>query len=179
MTRSELLELYSRAYNDLISALEEIPKEMWLYKPAPNKWSVHEVLIHIADSEVNSFARARKRIGESGATIMAYDENAWANKLGYHSQNIEDSLELFRQLRMMTYNVIKNLPEETWLNFIIHPENGKMTLDDWLRVYADHIPVHINQIKRNLDGWKRIKAHPRLERQVGRANPSQRRLSHN
>ena len=156
MTRSELLELYSRAYNDLISALEEIPKEMWLYKPAPNKWSVHEVLIHIADSEVNSFARARKIICEPGSTVMAYDENIWAVKLNYHDQSIEDSLELFRQLRMMTYNVIKNLPEETWQNFIIHPDNGKMTLDDWLKVYADHIPVHINQIKRNLNEWKKL-----------------------
>ena len=165
MNRNELLELYSRAYHDLIAALEEIPKEMWQFKPAPNKWSVHEVLIHIADSEASSFAHARKIICESGSTIMAYDENAWAVKLNYHNQSIEDSLELFRQLRMMTYNVIKDLPEETWQNFINHPENGKMTLYDWLKVYADHIPVHINQIKRNLNEWKKLKAHP---------NPSQR-----
>jgi len=66
MNRNELLELYSNAYNNLIAALEEIPKEMWQYKPAPNKWSVHEVLIHIADSEASSFVRARKIISESG-----------------------------------------------------------------------------------------------------------------
>jgi len=57
---------------------------------------------------------------------------------------------------MMTYNVIKNLPEETWQNFIFHPDNGKMTLEDWLKVYADHIPVHINQIKRNFNEWKKL-----------------------
>ncbi len=156
MDRSKFFELYSRAYDDLIAALEEIPKEIWQFKPAPNKWSVHEVLIHIADSEANSFCRARKIICEPGSTIFAYDENAWAAKLNYHNQSIEDSLELFRQLRMMTYNVIKNLPEETWQNFIFHPENGKMTLDDWLEVYADHIPVHIKQIKRNLNEWNKI-----------------------
>jgi uncharacterized damage-inducible protein DinB len=156
MQRKELLGLYSNAYQQLIDALDVIPGEMWQFKPAPEKWSVHEVLIHIADSEVNSFARARKIICESGSTIMAYDENAWAVKLNYHDQSIEDSLELFRQLRMMTYNIIKELPEETWQNFIIHPDNGKMTLDDWLKVYADHIPVHIKQIKRNLDEWEKL-----------------------
>ena len=156
MNRNELLGLYSKAYSDLIAALKEIPKEIWQYKPAPNKWSVHEILIHIADSEASSFVRARKIICESGSAIMAYDENAWAVKLNYHDQCIEDSLELFRQLRVMTYDVIKNLPEETWQNFIIHPDNGKMTLDDWLKVYADHIPVHINQIKRNFNEWKKL-----------------------
>lgn len=156
MDRNNLLELYSSAFDDLIKTLEETPKEMWTFKPAPNKWSVHEVIIHIADSEANSFCRARKIICESGSTIFAYDENAWAAKLDYHSQNIEDSLLLFKQLREMTYNLIKNQPESVWTNYIIHPDNGKMTLDDWLKVYAEHIVVHINQIKRNLNEWNKV-----------------------
>lgn len=156
MDRHELLELYSRAYNDLITALDEIPKNIWQFKPAPNKWNVQEIIIHIADSEANSFCRARKIICEPGSSIFSYDENVWAVKLDYHSQSIDDSLELFKQLRAMTYSIIKGLPESTWKNFIIHPDNGKMTLDDWLKVYAEHAQVHINQIKRNLQEWKSV-----------------------
>ena len=156
MLRSERIELYSKAYELLIDSLKEFPKEMWQFKPAPNKWSIHEVLIHIADSEASSFARARKIICESGSSVMAYDENKWANQLNYHSQSIEDSLELFRLLRLTTYRVIKNLPDEIWNNFIIHPDNGKMTLDDWLNVYERHIPIHIRQMQRNLNEWKKL-----------------------
>lgn len=157
MNREELIQLYKEAYNNLMQALDEIPKEMWKFKPAPEKWSIHEVIIHIADSEVNSYARARKIICEPGSTIMAYDENKWAIKLDYHNHSIEESLELFRQLREMTYKILIDLPEEVWSNFIIHPENGKMTLDNWLEVYANHIPVHIRQIRRNLEAWNKLK----------------------
>jgi hypothetical protein len=158
MTRLEKLESYSSAYDSLIQSLKNFPKEMWQFKPAPNKWSIHEVLIHIADSEVSSFARARKIICESGSTVMVYDENLWAKHLDYHNQNIEESLELFRMLRMMTYKVIKDLPKEIWKNFIIHPDNGKMTLDDWLTIYEEHIPVHIKQMQKNFNEWLQMQA---------------------
>ncbi len=158
MTRTERIESYSKGYENLINAIKEMPNEMWNFKPASNKWSVHEIIIHMADSEANSFSRARKIICEPGSTIMAYDQDMWALELNYSSQNTDDALELFKNLRKMTYNVIKDLPDSTWSNYIIHSENGKMTLDDWFAVYEEgHVNVHINQMKRNLSEWQRLK----------------------
>lgn len=157
MTRTEKIESYSKGYENLINAIHEIPKEMWNFKPAPNKWSVHEIIIHMADSEANSFSRARKIICEPGSTIMVYDQDIWAIKTKYHNQSTDDALELFKNLRKMTYDIIKDLPDSTWSNYIIHPENGKMTLDDWLNVYENHVKVHVNQMKRNLNEWQKSK----------------------
>ena len=150
MNRKIRIESYSKAYDKLVQALREFPKEMWQYKPAPNKWSIHEIIIHIADSEANGFCRA-------GATVMVYDQDIWTNKLNYTDQSTDEALELFKILRRNTYNLIKNLPEETWNNSIMHPENGKMSMDDWLVVYDDHIPIHINQMKRNFGDWQKSK----------------------
>jgi hypothetical protein len=97
--RNTLIESYGNAYALLIEALKEFPKEMWQWKPSPDKWSIHEVLIHIADSEANSFVRCRRFIAEPGSGVYGYDENKWAKHLDYHSQSIEESLELFRLLR--------------------------------------------------------------------------------
>src|SRR3989339_1895354 len=155
MTRTERIDSYSKGYEKLAAALNEIPKEMWNFKPSPNKWSVHEIIIHMADSEANSFSRARKIISEPGSTIMVYDQDLWAVKTNYASQSTDDALELFKNLRKMTYKVIKDLPDSTWSNYIIHPENGKMTLGDWLTVYEGHVQVHINQMKRNLSEWQK------------------------
>lgn len=156
MLRSERIESYSRTYELLIESIKEFPKEMWQFKPAPDKWSIHEILIHIADSETSSFIRARKIICEPGSTITAYDQDRWAIQLNYHNQSIEDSLELFRSLRLMTSRVIKDLPEDVWNNFIIHPERGRLTLDEWLVMYEQHIPVHIRQMQRNFNMWKEL-----------------------
>jgi hypothetical protein len=152
--RNKLIESYGQGYPVLIEALKEFPKEMWQWKPAPNKWSLHEIVVHIADSEVNSYVRGRRFIAEPGSGVYGYDENKWADKLNYHQQSTEDSLELFKLLRKMSYDLIKTVDDNTWQTATVnHSENGVMKFEEWLRIYEEHVPIHIRQMKRNLDAW--------------------------
>ncbi len=153
--RNALIESYGNAYNILIEALKEFPKEMWQWKPTPEKWSIHEIIIHIADSEVNSFVRCRRFVAEPGSGVYGYDENKWAKHLDYHSQSVEDSLELFKLLRKASYDLIKTVDDKTWETATVnHSENGVMSFEQWLKVYEEHVPVHLRQMKRNLEDWK-------------------------
>ena len=151
--RADKIELYEDAYRILTEALARLPKETWHFKATPDDWSVHEIVVHIADSEANSFVRCRRLIAEPGTEVMAYDENGWMKALRYDEQSTEDALELFRWLRLTTYKLIQNLPESTWSNTIYHPENGIMSMDDWLDVYASHIPDHVAQMQRGYAAW--------------------------
>jgi hypothetical protein len=153
--RNALIESYGNSYKLIIEALKEFPKEMWQWKPAPEKWSIHEVLIHIADSEANSFVRCRRFIAEPGSGVYGYDENKWAKALNYHNLSIEDSLELFKWLRKTSYDLIKMVSEETWETATVeHSESGLMKFEDWLKIYEQHVPVHIRQMKRNFEAWE-------------------------
>lgn len=153
--RDTLIESYGNAYHILIEALKEFPKEMWQWKPAPEKWSIHEIIIHIADSEANSFVRCRRFIAEPGSGVYGYDENKWAKHLDYHSQNVDESLELFRLLRKASYDLIGKIDDKTWKTATVnHSENGVIGFEQWLKVYEEHVPVHIKQMKRNLEAWK-------------------------
>ena len=155
--RNQLIESYGKAYPVLIEALKEFPKEMWQWKPVPEKWSIHEILIHIADSEVNSYVRCRRFIAEPGSGVYGYDENKWAKNLHYHNQSIDDYLELFKWLRKLSYDLIKTIDDHTWETAtVIHSDNGEMKLEEWLKIYEEHIPVHIRQMKRNLEAWKAL-----------------------
>ena len=89
---------------------------------------------------------------------MAYDEMAWARRLNYHAQNHETAIELFRQLRAASYHLIKTLPEAVWANTIVHPDNGMMTMDEWLDVYDRHVPDHIAQMQEVYAAWQRQQA---------------------
>lgn len=151
--RSDKIELFGDAYRILTEALARLPKEMWHFCPGPKDWSVHEIIIHIADSEANSFIRCRRLIAEPGTEVMAYDENVWKQALRYSEQSTEDALELFMWLRLTTYKLIKTLPESTWSNTIHHPDNGIMSMDDWLDVYARHIPDHVEQMQQVYEAW--------------------------
>ena len=156
--RAEKIEAYGNDYDRLVEALKTLPKEMWLFRDEHGCWSVHEHLIHIADSEVNSYIRCRRLIAEPGEDLMAYDENVWADSLHYHEQSVEETLALFKWLRRKTYTLIKSLPEEAWANSAYHPENGNMTLDDWLDVYVAHVPEHIQYMRENQEAWLKTEA---------------------
>jgi hypothetical protein len=151
--RAKKIELYGSAHKQLVTALERFPKEMWQYRPDPERWTIHEIIIHIADSEVNSYVRCRRFLAEPGSMVLGYDENKWAHELHYHDQSADDALELFKWLRFKSYTLIKDLPAPVWSNTVNHTENGVMTMDDWLDTYERHIPEHIRQMQVNYDDW--------------------------
>jgi hypothetical protein len=151
--RRQKIESYGTAYNQLVEALQQFPPEVWQFKPSPDRWSIHEIVVHIADSEANSYIRCRRFIAEPGQAVMAYDEMGWAASLRYHDQSPEEALELFKWLRLKSYKLIKSLPEAVWANTVYHPENGIMTLEDWLDIYERHIPDHVTQMRANYEAW--------------------------
>ncbi|MBI3172613.1 MAG: DinB family protein [Chloroflexi bacterium] len=156
--RNEKIELYGRGVDLLEQALQEIPREMWQFKPAPTEWSVHEILVHLADSETNAALRARKLIVEPGGTVMGYDQDAWAVALDYHSQSWEDALETTRLVRKTTYALLQQQPEEVFAHSLKHPEyEDPYTFEKWINIYSGHIPGHIEQIRNNYKIWKERK----------------------
>lgn len=153
--RLEKIELYGRGFEMLTAALADIPREMWQFKPAPAEWSIHEVLLHLADSETNAAMRARMLIVQPGGTLMAYDQDLWAVTLDYHNQSIEDALETVRLVRKTTCALLKKQPDEVFQHSVHHPEYEEpYTFEKWLDIYPAHIPGHIDQIRENYRLWR-------------------------
>lgn len=157
MNRTEHLENFRQGFEKLKTALQQYPRQIFDYKPSPEKWSIREIIIHLADSEVNGYSRCRKIISEPGSDLMLWDQPSWADKLKYREQDMDNALDLFNYLRTQTYDLLKNLPGEIWANHAVHPERGKITLDDWLKIYSEHVDVHINQMNRNFNQWQKSK----------------------
>jgi len=158
MNREEInqkIEQYGRGFDLLTAALAEVPKEAWEFKPEPTEWSVHEIIVHMADSESMSALRARKLIVEPGSALMGYEESKWADALNYREQSDEDALEIIRLARLTTYRILKTLPDEVFNNSVTHPEYDEpYTFESWLNIYARHIPNHIEQIRNNVKLWR-------------------------
>jgi hypothetical protein len=153
--RNEKIDLYGKGFDMLVHVLKDIPREMWKFKPAPTEWSIHEVILHLADSESNAALRARKLIVEPGGTLMGYDQAQWAITLNYHDMDLEDALETVRLVRKTTYALLKKQPDEVFEHIVIHPEYTEpYTFKDWLDIYSAHIPGHIEQIMNNYKIWR-------------------------
>ncbi|MDR4505146.1 MAG: DinB family protein [Candidatus Scalindua sp.] len=153
--RKQAIELFGKGFQQLTEALKQFPKEMWEFKPSGDRWSIHEILVHIADSEANAFVKCRKLIAQPGKSVNDYDQNVWSEALHYREQNIEGSLKLFKWLRQNTYALIKELPDTIWSNASGYGEDGIVTLDHWLEIYANHVTDHIKQMKKNYTAWQK------------------------
>jgi len=151
----KLLTEYSTGYGHIIACLEDIPADAIYFKPAENKWSIHEIIVHLADAEAQAFVMAKKMIAESGGKICTYNQQIWADKLFYDKMYYKDALELIQILRKNLYEVLKLIPTETWQNYIFHPESGKIVLLDWIMLYIDHFNIHIKQISQNYLDWQK------------------------
>lgn len=156
MTRDErrkMLESFGRAPALLSTFLRQMPKKMWLFKPAPDRWSIHEIILHLADSEASSYMRCRLLIAEPELAIADFDAARWAGNLGYFHQSTREALEIIRRLRKMTYQLLVAVPEAVWSNTVENPKEGAISLEVWIERQERHIPHHIEQMRQNYGAW--------------------------
>ncbi|MEN8614875.1 DinB family protein [Dehalogenimonas sp. THU2] len=148
-TRKLVLDSFGAASQQLQAVLDATDPAKWHMTPAPNEWSIRQIIFHIADSEANYYLRLRKAIAEPGGVVVAYDQNLWDNSLAYEDRSTDEALALFRLLRASSYRLLAQLPEKTWSNPVQHSERGRLTLEDLLLGSVSHIAEHIQQIESN------------------------------
>lgn len=117
-------------------------------RPAPGKWSIAEILAHLADAEVVGSWRIRQILGADGTPIQAYDQNVWAETFRYEDRDPRESLKLFRVLRENNLLLLKSVPRKLWENHGMHAERGKETIAQIVRMFAGHDLNHLEQIEK-------------------------------
>jgi exoribonuclease II len=116
-------------------------------RPETGKWSVAELLAHLADAEIAASWRYRQMIEHNGGPLQPYDQELW-NALGSNaSRNAVDSLQLFRLLREGNVRVFEKLTDEEWGCHGIHAERGEMSVRDLMQQLAGHDLNHVEQIR--------------------------------
>lgn len=116
-------------------------------RPAPGKWSIAEVLAHLADSELVNGFRMRLIVGAPGTLVQNFDQDRWAETGKYAKRDPRKSLELFRTIREANIAFYKSLSPAQRKLFGIHSERGKETVEDIFMLFASHDIDHIMQIE--------------------------------
>jgi hypothetical protein len=122
------------------------PKQL-KWRPAPQKWSIGEILAHLADVEIVASWRMRSIIGANGVAIQPFDQDVWASVFEYGKRDAKRSLEVFRVLRENNLAMLQALPREAWDNHGMHLERGKETIAHLTRLFAGHDTNHVLQVE--------------------------------
>ena len=121
---------------------------------AEGKWTVRQVVHHLADAHMNGYNRMRLVLTENKPILKPYDQDEYA-KMSDVRLPIAPSLAILNGLHNRWAAFLEAAPEDAWARVGIHLDNGKMSLDDLLGVYTRHGATHLDQIAGLLKsrGW--------------------------
>lgn len=151
--RDDCIRRYAEGPTLLADALAAVPEAARQWRPAPGKWSAHEVIVHCADSETNSHMRIRYLVAEPSPTIVGYDQDRWAGELDYHAHPLAPALATVAAVRANTVPLLLRLTPEQWGRQGRHTESGSYGAENWLRIYAEHLEIHARQLERIVAAW--------------------------
>jgi hypothetical protein len=157
MTLTEDLERFRRGAEVLATVLTGAAGEEVDYAPAPGKWTIRQIMAHLADAELVGAHRLRLVIAEESPALTSFDENAWTRNLDYARRKPTQSLETFRRLRAENYDLLKELPESAFDRTGVHSANGPVTLRSLLAGFADHAENHARQLQAIRAAYKSLK----------------------
>jgi DinB superfamily len=144
------LKTQSGTSKKLESLVKRAPASKLRKRPAPDKWSVVEILAHLADTEIAVGWRIRSILGAPGTPIQAFDQDAWAAAGNYAKRDPRKSIEQFRAVRDANLALYKSLSPEQRKHFGMHAERGEESLQRILHMMAGHDLNHISQIEKIL-----------------------------
>jgi DinB family protein len=137
--------------------LRGVPAAKLRKRPGPDKWSVAEIVTHLADTEIVGGFRMRMILGAPGTPIAAFNQDAWVTAGHYDKRDPRESLEYFRTIREANLALLKTLTPEQWKHHGIHSERGEETIEHIVRMFAGHDINHTKQIESIVASNRRAK----------------------
>lgn len=148
------LKLQAAAPARLAKLLKGVSPAKARKRPAPGKWSIAEIVAHIADTELVGGYRIRAILGAPGTQIIGFDQDVWVTALHYDKRDLKKSFEQYRALREANLALLKSLTPEQWKQYGIHNERGQESVETIVKMFAGHDINHFQQIERILGAKK-------------------------
>jgi len=148
--KQDPLKLQAAAPGKLESLLKDVPTSKLVKRPSSGKWSIAEIVAHIADTELVGGFRIRFILGNPGTPIQGFDQDKWVTALHYDKRDVSKSFEQYRALREANLALLNTLTPEQWKQYGLHSERGEETVETIVRMFAGHDINHIQQVEQIL-----------------------------
>jgi hypothetical protein len=158
------LKVQAATAEKLERLVRRLPRAKLRQRPGPDKWSIAEIVAHLADAEIVISWRIRAILGAPGTPIQAYDQNVWAREGQYTTKDPRASIAQFRAFRQANLAFFKSLRPEQWKRHGVHEERGEESIERFLHLTAGHDLNHLAQIERIATRKRPSKTRPKRRR---------------
>ncbi len=145
----ERLDRLSVGPNAITAAVAGVAEQVLDYQPSPEKWSIRQIVAHLADVEIIYGYRMRQMLADEKPQIAPIDQDNWARNLNYRTAPVSGSLEQYTALRRANLRLLRRIEVQDLARGAFHPERGRIvTLEELLGMMVGHDPNHLQQIER-------------------------------
>lgn len=142
------LQVLSDTETSLRAVVRGMSPDQLRQREKADKWSIVHVLQHLVDSEIVWSWRLRLVLAHDRPAITGYDQDAWADKLGYGETDPARAIEEFAVLRGANVRLLRRTSAADRQRVGVHSERGEETIEHMMKLYAGHDILHLNQIAR-------------------------------
>ena len=142
------LEILTATPTVLVAAVAGLAPDQEATPEAPGKWSVRQVTQHLVDAELVGAFRYRMVLAHDRPTIPGYDQDRWAERLGYADADLSLALRDFEVVRASNLRLLRRATDEDRRRVLLHTERGEESLDLMTHLFAGHDLLHLRQIAR-------------------------------
>jgi len=163
------IESMHKSPKRLKKLLKGVSEKRLAARRQPGKWSIKEVVAHLADHEIVLGTRFRFVAALDRPPITGYDQDAFVERLGIDKAVTEDLLKDFTAVRKANVRLLQRLPLEARTRVGVHSERGEESLEDMIVMYAGHDLIHLQQIERMLDEMAEASKRQKRAKRAGKA----------
>jgi len=138
-----MIDRFENGADDLKRAVAGLMLDDFRALPVPGTWSIQQIVIHLADSDLIGVDRMKRTIAEENPTLIGYNESLFAKKLFYDEQSVEDAVTLFAVNRKQFVRILRKLPDAAFDRIATHNEAGQLTLGKQLKKHNEHLEHHL------------------------------------
>jgi hypothetical protein len=154
VTPDEVADLLESSGQAFAATLDALAPELASWRPAPAEWCINEVVGHVIEAEKNGFAgRIRIILGADEPDLLTWDRDRIIRERDDCARDPKDLKQELLELRPQSVKLVRSLGPEQMTRGGLHPQVGRLTVDELLHEWVHHDGNHLRQALGNVQAY--------------------------
>jgi hypothetical protein len=154
VTPGEVADLLESSGHAFAATLDALTPELASWRPAPGEWCINEVVGHVIEAERNGFAgRISVILGADEPDLPTWDRDKIIKERNDCAREPKELKRELAEVRLESVKLVRSLRPEQMPRGGLHPQVGRLSVDELLHEWVHHDGNHLRQALGNVQAY--------------------------